>query len=375
MKKNNRFLRMAAFALVGVLLCGSLCACTEKEDTLVTDITSGEYVYTRSENTGTARISRYKGVADELVIPQLLDNLPVVGIEKNAFAENKTLKQVTLPSTVEWIEAGAFKNCEKLTTVKTGETLKSIGSYAFSGCVSLSAISLPDTLETIGNNAFFGCAALENVLLGKNITSVGVDAFYGTQWFASLKDEFVIVGDGVLIDYNGKGGTVTIPDTVKHIAGAFVDNSVVKKVILPQGMTQVDKDAFRGCMTLAAVEIPDSVTVIEEYAFSRCSSLTKVTLPQTLTEIKSNAFSGCVGLLEAVIPEKVTVISENAFSECRALSSVTFTKKLSEIQKDAFAGCGAINVVAYSGTKSDWEKVRIADGNEALANALLNCKE
>lgn len=373
MKKTNRFLRVAAFALVVVLLCGTLCACKEKEDTLVTGLISGEYVYTRSENTKTARISQYKGSADAVEIPKLLDDLPVVGIEKDAFAGNKVIKQVTLPPTVEWIEAGAFKNCVKLTTVKPGEGLKSVGSYAFSGCVSLSAISMPDTLETIGDNAFSGCAALENVLLGKNITSVGVDAFYGTQWFASLKDEFVIVGDGVLIDYNGKGGNVTIPNTVKHIGGAFVDDTVVQKVTLPQGMQRVDKDAFRGCMMLTAVVIPDSVTVIEEYAFSRCTSLTKVNLPQSVTEIKSNAFSSCVALREITIPKTVTVVSEKAFSDCRALSTVTFSKGLSEIQKDAFSGCGGINVVTFDGKKTDWEKVVIGEGNDVLKNAILNC--
>ncbi len=373
MRKHTCILRIATLGLVLVLLCGLLCSCKEKEDTLVSGLVSGEYTYTRSENTKTARISQYKGSATALEIPKMLDNLPVVGIEKNAFAENKVIKQVTFPTTVEWIETGAFKNCSALTTVKLGDSLQTIGSYAFSECVSLTAVSLPDTVTTIGDNAFSGCAALENVLVGKNITSVGVDAFYGTQWFASLKEEFVIIGDGVLIDYNGKKQAVTLPKTVKHISSAFVNDLSVQNVVLPEGLEKIDDYAFQGCSSLVSVTIPKSVTSIGMYAFARCISLSGITIPDTVTEIGTQAFSGCISLRSLTIPSSVTSISEKTFMDCTGLSRVSFETTIESIEKGAFSGCGGINVVAYAGKKTGWDKVKIAEGNETLSNALLSC--
>lgn len=377
MQKSLSFVRLVALLAVTVLLCGAFAACdkVEKEDTLVSGISSGEYEYTRSENTKTARISKYKGMADVLEIPQTLDNLPVVAVEKNAFAGNETIKQLVLPSSMERIESGAFKNCTALTTVKLGEKLTEIGDYAFTGCTTLSAVSLPDTVTKIGSNAFSGCATLEKVILGENIESVGVDAFYGTKWFASLTDEFVIVGDGVLIDYNGESGNVTLPKEVKHIASAFINNVSVQSVTLPDGIAQVDNNAFQGCVCLATVKLPDSVTTIGNYAFARCISLNGVTLPDSVESIGEQAFSGCIALRNFVVPPNVTTIAEQTFDGCENLARVTFHPGVKDVQKNAFANCGGINVVAFDGKKTEWEKIVIAEGNDVLKNAILNCAE
>lgn len=377
MQKPLSFVRLAALLAVTVLLCGTFAACdkVEKEDTLVSGVSSGEYEYTRSENTKTARISKYKGTADTLEIPQTLDNLPVVAVEKNTFADNATLKQVTLPESVEKIESGAFKNCTALTTVKLSDKLTEIGDYAFTGCTALTAVSLPDTVTTIGSNAFSGCAVLEKVIFGDNVQAVGMDAFYGTKWFASLTDEFVIVGDGVLIDYNGKSANVTVPKEVKHIASAFINDTSVQSVTLQDGITQVDNNAFQGCACLTTVKIPASVTSIGNYAFARCISLNGVELPDSVESIGTQAFSECIALRNFVVPKNVTTIAEKTFDGCKNLARVTFHTGVKDVQKDAFADCGGINVVAFDGKKAEWEKIVIAEGNDVLKNAILNCAE
>lgn len=61
--------------------------------------------------------------------------------------------------------------------------------------------------------------------------------------------------------------------------------------------------AFVDCLSLVAVDIPNSVTKIGESAFCLCTGLESITIPNSVTEIENYAFSGCDYLLESVKKE------------------------------------------------------------------------
>ena len=87
---------------------------------------------------------------------------------------------------------------------------------------------------------------------------------------------------------------VEIPDSATEIEGwAFGDCIRVAKVIIPSSVTQIGQGAFSGCSSLAAVNIPDSVTWIGRAAFYRCTSLVSMTIPDSVTEIEGGAFDSC----------------------------------------------------------------------------------
>ena len=83
---------------------------------------------------------------------------------------------------------------------------------------NLTSVVLTDE-RRIGYDAFVGCWSLTNVTLNSGMVSIGDYAFYNNPWYNGLTDEFVIGGDNVLIKYNGTKSGVTIPETVKSIAG------------------------------------------------------------------------------------------------------------------------------------------------------------
>lgn len=58
------------------------------------------------------------------------------------------------------------------------------------------------------------------------MTHIGSDAFKETLYWHGLLDEFVILGDGILIDYNGKDKDVVVPEGVKTVVDAFRSKSV-----------------------------------------------------------------------------------------------------------------------------------------------------
>ena len=77
---------------------------------------------------GQVAITKYRGSEADIIIPQIIDELPVTVIKKSAFEKHETLTSVTLPNGVNFIEDRAFNGCSLLNAVyfegnapKTGE--------------------------------------------------------------------------------------------------------------------------------------------------------------------------------------------------------------------------------------------------------------
>lgn len=129
-------------------------------------------------------------------------------------------------------------------------------------------------------------------------------------------EEFVIV-DGVLIEYTGNGGCVTIPNGVTSIgAHAFSACCDLTNIEIPESVTSIGAYAFNGCCDLTSIEIPGSVTSIEALVFCDCTELTDVTIKDGVTSIGTNAFLGDEKLVSVRIPDSVTSIGCNPFYGC-----------------------------------------------------------
>ena len=112
------------------------------------------------------------------------------------------------------------------------------------------------------------------------------------------------------------------------------DNFLIDK--FPRGL-------FYGCKHLRIVEVPNSVSVIERYAFGRCAELEDVTFGQNskLTKVGKCAFAFCSSLKKIAFPPKLSDIGERIFNECVSLEEVVVP---AAAQKDSTAenfGCSA----------------------------------
>ena len=70
----------------------------------------------------------------------------------------------------------------------------------------------------------------------------------------------------------------------------------IKNVYVAPGVTQLPRDAFRGCSGVRDIILPDTITSIGDYAFEGCSSLSTLVLPAGLRYIGANLVSGCSSL-------------------------------------------------------------------------------
>ena len=102
-----------------------------------------------------------------------------------------------------------------------------------------------------------------------------------------------------------------------------------------------------GCVKLASITLPGSLTNIGPNAFSDCYSLKSITLPSGISSIAGYLFDGCSGLTNVVIPNAVTSIVNDAFAGCRSLRAVAFPGSVTNIGEYAFDGCSGLTSVYF----------------------------
>lgn len=167
--------------------------------------------------------------------------------------------------------------------------------------------------------------------------------------------------------------SINISDSVELIGDfAFHDCTNLKSVRISNSVTKIGIWAFFGCSSLPSVTIPNSVTSIGEDAFQNCSGLTSVTIPNSVLEIKSQAFQGCSSLPSVIIPNSIMSIESSVFWGCSNMTSVTIPNSVISIESNAFHGCNSLTDVYYTGTKAQWESIKIEVGNDNLTNTTIH---
>lgn len=135
------------------------------------------------------------------------------------------------------------------------------------------------------------------------------------------EDDYVVSG-GVLTEYKGSGGSVTVPSKIGSSSvtsigsGAFSGNTSLKSVSLPVGVKKIGQEAFADCTALTSVSLPSTLESIGAGAFYGCSSLVSVNIPSGVTSLGDDAFYGCSSLKTVTIPDSVTSIGDGAFDGC-----------------------------------------------------------
>lgn len=168
----------------------------------------------------------------------------------------------------------AYYKKKDLTSYDIGEKVETIGRLAFAES-GLRSIVIPDGVAEIEYGAFMSCTNLSDVTIPDTVTDIGTKAFEGTAWLnnwkkGSSEDDFLIVGDGILLAYRGNGEHVEIPDGVK----------------------QIGSEVFKGHTEILDVTVPASVEKICAEAFRNCSALTGLTGCEGLKTVVRGAFYG-----------------------------------------------------------------------------------
>lgn len=186
----------------------------------------------------------------------------------------------------------AFYNDQTLTEYEIPDGITEIGEFAFARS-GLSSIVIPQGVTEIGYGAFYHCDQLSQVSIPDTVTDIAPYAFEKTPWMESFRNSgtaYLIVGDGVLLAYQGGDSVINIPGTVKRIGpGVFQDHTGITAVNIPTSVVEIGEDAFAGCRNLTTVNGGENLTTIKDRAFQDCA-IQSVTIPAGVTSLGVQAF-------------------------------------------------------------------------------------
>ncbi len=114
---------------------------------------------------GEVHILSYLGEDMEVEVPEKIEGLFVVSLEKRAFYEKKNLNRVCLPSAIRVMGEYAFSECRALCEIEIPASLIKISRHAFYNCRKLETVILWDTVKDIEDGAFKNCYELRKIRL------------------------------------------------------------------------------------------------------------------------------------------------------------------------------------------------------------------
>lgn len=328
-------------------------------------------------------VVEYTNVVTEVVIPD-----GTRGIAANTYNGLKTLKTVTIPSSVSSIGANAFGGCtgiEKIiyngtlqewlgisfadgnsnpwknnatlvvldakdrktpveyprgSTVEIPSSVGSIGRYTFYEG-NLETIVLHERIETIGLQAFAGCATLRKVIV-PNVES----------WFTIAFEGAVTNGNNADDPYLGKVNTsnpLACNANVKFYVGNATASTLMTSIMTPSKVSSLKAYVFSGVRCFNNIEISADVTAIYGGAFTGCTAAVTFESGSKLKTISADAFNNYAGTATITLPDGLQSIGAYAFYGCK-FSSIVFgtginNSSLTTISSSAFMNCRNLSSV------------------------------
>ena len=264
----------------------------------------------------------------------------------SAFRNCSKLGQIKILGNIETIDEHAFENCFSLQGIELPQSITTIGISAFKNCTSLQSVIFAERCnltKIVGdlsnsqtypqNGVFYNCTSLTSITIPANVEIIEATAFMNCKALSTLLFE---------------------PNSKLQIIGGNIHAEALK-----DGYGKLDAyGAFTNCTLLTSIQIPISVIEIECAAFYNCTSLNSVIFeegahintiggggiyPYYGESYGGGAFSKCISLQSIDIPQSITKLEAFAFSESglksiyiRALTPPSLTA-VKQVARDSYA--------------------------------------
>ena len=349
----------------------------------------------------------------------------VTEIGERAFFGCKKLEKIVIPAGITDVEDYAFSSAG-LEDVVFIDGITEIPDAMFYGCDKIKRVLIPASVEEIGETAFYGCKSLEkvyyagserdwvNLEIGSHNDSLNKSAkicnytdvdFPQEEQPTSVPKPSVVseadsekqdtasverpeIPEGDFVDGGTSGnltwefdsnGALIISGSGEIEADApwKLHRSTIKTIVIEEGVTEIEENAFRNYEEVSSVYIPNSVTEIGDRAFYYTTSLENITIPAGVKKMGEFVFYG--GALKCVtFAPGSNIVSEETFRSCEYLESVILPNSITTIESRAFYECPALKEITIPASVKNWgefifygsalETVTFADGLEVIGD-------
>ncbi len=253
-----------------------------------------------------------------------------------------------------------------------GLVLSEGGLTFLSAPKGLKSVAIPGGVTKIADRAFADQKELMYVLIPPSVAEIGTDVFNDCGKLSGIYISDLAAWCSLSFKRD-ETWWLWLDYPLMRARNLFLDGILVEDMEIPQGVTGIGENAFRGCPSIVRVTIPDSVVNIGAGAFADCSRLAEiavdennqyyksvdgllltkdgrtlvavpagkedVTIPKGVVVIGDMALLKCKRITKLDIPNGVTEIGFRAFSDCVSLSSISYPPSMAKIGHGAFYGC------------------------------------
>ena len=238
-----------------------------------------------------------------------------------------------------------------------------IAEYAAYRNFNLKSVDFPSSIRSIGARAFWGCKNLQGYChsaFNTNIISIGAEAFMNCKKIEGFDHTFLrsvrFIGRAA---FSGMDSLkrIELPEGLLEIpAFCFGCDTSLTYVDIPPTVTTIEEGAFF-CSGLKSVKLPNSIRHLGDFIFSTCKEIQEVQLPKHLKKIPFRTFSMCESLSYIDIPSNVEIIDERAFEETASLKTVRFRGKVKNIDPTAFKNSAIDTIIVPWFYKSHYKNL------------------
>lgn len=174
--------------------------------------------------------------------------------------------------------------------------------------------------------------------------------------------------------------TVVLSNNISRIGERAFENSQLKSITLPDSITYLGFDVFRGCKSLKKIKLPDSLSSVPDNCFTD-SGLEELSIPAKAEILGVGAFLG-TALTTVVIPDNVKSLGSGCFRDCEKLTDVVLGTSMTEINLSVFENTALKNLKVPSNIKSITQKaikssnpdfkIEIEESDEPLEVVYIN---
>ena len=226
-------------------------------------------------------------VPDVLEIPSELGGTPVVAIAANALNTSEScadslLFGIVLPEGVQRVEADAFQCCHAATQISFPSTLTMLAEGSF--------FHVYEEIDFPNGNPRYSC---ENGFLIDRDTQTLLYAAPSSQ--GQPIPAVRRLGASALDNWKPAGNEIRLPDTLESIGPYALDGqytgdfSPLAALILPDGVRELSDCSIYGCWEIQLLRFPATLTEIPAYCVANCG-LGAVEIPEGVTRIGEFAF-------------------------------------------------------------------------------------